>query len=542
MHGKAHLSSYTRHTINAKVFPITSKETVIFTFLKYAIRGMYEETSHGLSVMHSAVFSEKKDMHITDRALEVLSTDTRAIPKVEKGEIIEHTSILPVHVIKSVPKDWETYVSKHVIITSPLVIIDTTALESKAFLTVAFDRRLWEPSEIAKPGSEMYLAIQRDNEHRKLILQLKNDNLSKKNTFSKLFKIENLRLGTTLHRVEGIISHSAKGQYILRTSALQYDQTANTRPNVPATTGNIRIASINLQNFFNGDGQGYGFPTSRGAVSQKQFEIQLAKLVDGLAQTKADILVVMEMENDGYGPLSSIAQLTDALNQRNASNFPWKFVRLPQGPGNDATRVGILYCNRIISTIGDAVTLPDNSLSTGRYPLAQSFRSTSGIVFTVIAIHLKSKSCKHVGRRYYDRLNTPTYGCWNTERVKAAQKIHYWIHTDPTKSGSLKTLLIGDFNSYTQEDPMQWLRNHDWFDASHLNKNNSMPDYGYVYHGLIGNLDHVLVTPRVAPSVRNLWRWHINADENETRSYKKNSVPGPWRSSDHDMLLIDLSL
>src|SRR3546814_8505499 len=43
--------------------------------------------------------------------------------------------------------------------------------------------------------------------------------------------------------------------------------------------GNVRIAGLNLLNLFNGDGNGGGFPTARGARDVAGYQMQQAKLV-----------------------------------------------------------------------------------------------------------------------------------------------------------------------------------------------------------------------------------------------------------------------
>src|SRR3546814_5246079 len=51
------------------------------------------------------------------------------------------------------------------------------------------------------------------------------------------------------------------------------------RPAPPQVAGNVRIAGLNLLNLFNGDGNGGGFPTARGARDVAGYQMQQAKLV-----------------------------------------------------------------------------------------------------------------------------------------------------------------------------------------------------------------------------------------------------------------------
>ena len=58
---------------------------------------------------------------------------------------------------------------------------------------------------------------------------------------------------------------------------ISFDHT-NPRTAAPAGVGgNLRVASFNVLNYFNGDGLGGGFPTARGANTFAELERQRAK-------------------------------------------------------------------------------------------------------------------------------------------------------------------------------------------------------------------------------------------------------------------------
>ncbi len=78
------------------------------------------------------------------------------------------------------------------------------------------------------------------------------------------------------------------------------------------------MASFNVLNLFNGngthqEGAAGGFPTARGANSLFEFDRQLAKEVSALRAINADVVGLMEIENDA-GPNSALADLVAALN------------------------------------------------------------------------------------------------------------------------------------------------------------------------------------------------------------------------------------
>ncbi|VEB45034.1 Uncharacterized protein conserved in bacteria [Chromobacterium violaceum] len=93
-----------------------------------------------------------------------------------------------------------------------------------------------------------------------------------------------------------------------------------------AQGGPPAVASFNVLNFFNGDGLGGGFPTERGAKTRDDFLRQKAKIVSAIRQLDADVLGLMELENDGFGPQSAVKELVDALNAGQAADKQYRFV------------------------------------------------------------------------------------------------------------------------------------------------------------------------------------------------------------------------
>ncbi|WP_254774402.1 hypothetical protein [Marinobacter sp. AC-23] len=148
--------------------------------------------------------------------------------------------------------------------------------------------------------------------------------------------------------------------------------------------------TMNLENYFNGDGKGQGFPTTRGAASALAFEIQHRRLVEALRRPDPDILAVTELENDGYGAASAIAQLARALGPK------WTFVKTPGADGSDQIRTGLLYRrDRIVSETQPERLNTGLFSQRGRPPLAQIFRSRGQrLAIQVVVPHLKSKSCR----------------------------------------------------------------------------------------------------------------------------------------------------
>ena len=187
------------------------------------------------------------------------------------------------------------------------------------------------------------------------------------------------------------------------------------------------------------------------------------------------------------------------------------------------------------SDLGKPATLTGGPfVEHSRVPLAQAFQGKQGAPFVVVANHFKSKGCRDAAGADADR--NDNQGCWNATRVTSAQQLHAWLQTDPTGTGARDAVLLGDFNAYAMEDPIRALHDLGWQDAFKVAKVEH--PYSYVYNGYTGRLDHALLNPGMARRLRGAAEWHSNADEQDASGYQGRNVQGPWRSSDHDPLLL----
>jgi predicted extracellular nuclease len=99
------------------------------------------------------------------------------------------------------------------------------------------------------------------------------------------------------------------------------------------------------------------------------------------------------------------------------------------------------------------------------------------------------------------------------------------------------TLFIGDFNAHAQEDPLRLLRAAGWRDAFARGPEQPRP-YSFVFDGEAGRLDHALLNPALASKLRGAEEWHVNSDEPAYFDEGNADASGPWRSSDHDPVLL----
>ena len=102
-------------------------------------------------------------------------------------------------------------------------------------------------------------------------------------------------------------------------------------------------------------------------------------------------------------------------------------------------------------------------------------------------------------------------------------------------------MIVGDLNAYSMEDPVRALTAAGWRDAF-AGQHGPAP-YSYVYDAQIGRLDHALLSPSLAARRVGAAEWHSNADEPDSHGYQtRPDARTPWRSSDHDPLVVGFRL
>ena len=439
----------------------------------------------------------------------------------------------PPLVLRTPPADWEPYEGMRVRIDAPLYVAGTHRLVRDGALFAHFgEDRLRTPTEAVAPGPEAK-ALAADNARRLLRLDDGSDEERPPSVW--YLGGEPPRTGSRLTQVEGVVDQRGDGYRLQLVSAPKVRSAKPPKP--PKIGGDVRIVGLNLENFFNGDGAGGGFPTPRGARTPAELDAQLARLVATIRGLNPDIAALMEVENDGFGPESAIALLVKTLNDGGAD---WRFVDAGKGPGSDQIRVGLIYRASRATPVGAPATLEDDLFGTrSRPPLAQSFRAGDGPVFTVVANHFKSKGCGEATGADADRKDGQS--CWNAARTESARRLDTWLRSDPTRSGSDLRMIVGDLNAYRMEGPVRLLIDAGWRDA--FDGHGGEPPYSYVYDSQTGRLDRALLSPSLAARLAGAAEWHTNADEPDSRGYQEAPTrSGPWRSSDHDPLVVGFRL
>ncbi len=367
-----------------------------------------------------------------------------------------------------------------------------------------------------------------------------------------------VRAGSTVAGVTGVLDHRFSFYRIQPLAPVSF--TAAPRPAVaPAPGGRFKIGFLNVLNFFNGDGIGGGFPTSRGADTPAELERQAAKLVAALNKLDAAVVGLSEIENDPDGPGSAIEELVSRAN--NAAGFA-KWAPIFTGVmGGDEIRNGIIYQPALVSPVGnfkylDSTIDPDFFIS-NRPALAQQFQPAGTPVkpelqrFFVVVNHLKSKGSS--SGQAGDADSGDGQGLSNGTRTRAAQALGNWLKStgfDATPAADRKIIIIGDLNAYLREDPITSLVTAGF--PNLIDAIGAGPtEYSYSFGGQWGNLDHALVSQNLLRLVSGFADWHINADEPGVIDYNvefKSAgqvtlfyAPDEFRSSDHDPLVLGMN-
>ncbi|MFC3385454.1 ExeM/NucH family extracellular endonuclease [Couchioplanes azureus] len=363
----------------------------------------------------------------------------------------------------------------------------------------------------------------------------------------------------------------------------------------PAALGGTgRLATFNVQNYFPMTGERYvgaglgtctyyndragnhitvnrcsgpdNSPGPRGAADAASFARQQSKIVTGINRLGASIVLLEEVENSvkfGEPRDTALAGLVDALNAA-AGSAVWAYVpspaaeQLPPLSQQDVIRTAFIYKKAEIAPVGSSVVLttesdPGEPFSIARQPMAQGFKKAGAgdnDAFLVVANHWKSKSPGtplYPGDEEDKSSPAANQGAFNETRVREAEAVITFAAQTADTLRTNRIFLLGDFNAYTHEDPMEKLYAAGYTD---LGSTFAPDDHTYMYNGLAGSLDHVLASPAAKAMVTGVDVWEINAQEAVAFNYSRYNYNAtllfngddPFAASDHNPEIVGLNL
>lgn len=342
--------------------------------------------------------------------------------------------------------------------------------------------------------------------------------------------------------------------------------------------GDVKLATFNVLNFFPTTGEEFdALPDTtcsyftdrsgtdrisvnscnpngpRGAANDANLVRQRDKIVAAINTAGADVVSLEELENSvkfGKDRDFAINALVTALNAA-AGAGTWAAVpspaasELPAVADQDVIRNGFIYKPAKVALVGTSDVLGELSTGTAafsdaREPVAQAFKKVGGRdadAFGVIVNHFKSKGS-----------GTPDpdgQGNANDRRVLQANALVTFADQFKAARGITRIFLAGDFNAYTEEDPIQVLNAAGY---AALKSTSDPEEKSYNFDGQIGSLDHVLANAAAQADITGVDIWTINSYESVYYEYSRFNTnvtnlyaPNPFRSSDHNPEIVGIN-
>ena len=483
----------------------------------------------------------------------------------------------------------------------------------------------FHPNQHAAPGSQVSIDNRANNEANRITVE----------TFAKAsngtvpwfpdFGDDNgqgatddyLRVGATISGLEGVITYSSSEFRLFTTNTitnadLSYQLIADRTPAPVIADGNLKIATMNVLNLFNSPFGGAKNPleTNRGAEDEDEFIVQRAKIVAAIAALDADVIGIMEVENNGFDDDSSIVQLVNLVNAEFSPENQYVIARPTKDKriGTDAISSQLIYRRSVIALDRlDIIEMPYQRVPGEFFPTQfegdwEDFRPTSkymrNAVTPVFTLDKPNEKKLTVSVNHFKSKGST---CWeDLQKTKVNDEgltVHYLEDTD--FQGSCEHLrvaaanyignqledyqgyriIVGDLNSYANEDPVMVLTNQANLPSTRSikagrnvfvgskeifgNENEVIKNsFGYIniiqkkhedtvsysFNDEVGTLDYVLITPDVEQFVVDATDWNINSVESTLLQYESSFTGSlekyndPFRSSDHDPAVVSLNM
>lgn len=394
---------------------------------------------------------------------------------------------------------WDKYIGKMVQITTPLYVCgnyyDSLILAPE---------RLYVPEEraigLAEGDSTMYWAIKQANRAQIISLTCNIRNYE-------------VRTGAVLKNLTARVV--APGKLVTGATPKFQNNKPEPKPKMPK---GLLVCAANIQNYFYDLG-GY----AHRKTTKEQQAIQTEKISKALTHINADIYAICEIQKGD----SAAEMLVRAMNEKVKKV---RYAYVSQGWNNgDTISCGYIYRTDRVRPYGDLQYGYHDPSSHYHYRMvACGFEDIkSGERFVLNINHLRSK------RGTGDESNSKRMVNVDSLLVMLdkIEKEHLF--------GDADILLVGDYNCYTQEQPIQTLIQAGYEDV--LMQYDST-GYSYVYHSEAGYLDRAFASPTMATQVKAVHPYHLNADYFYSRGYKRRLDKTMFRYADHDPILISIQL
>ena len=399
--------------------------------------------------------------------------------------------------------DWGKYVNHTVQLTTPLVVCGTF-YDS----LVLAPERLFCPEEyavgLADGDSTDYYAIVARNRANSVCVQCS-------------FAYYEMRVGDV---VRGLTARVVRERLMLTGQPVKARHMPKDKLPKPKK-GELRVVGANIENYFADLG---GYATKRTTPAQQA--LKTSKVVQGLRAMHADIFAICEMQVGDKAP----EMLLQAMNKKGDQ---YAYISLGM-PNMDRIGGAFVYdqtrvrpCTEWLSAYQDTTSHYHARIIAQAFEQLDKKGQPTGRRFIVSLSHFKSK---RPGRGNYDT---------NEKRLANADSLLAMLPRAVALSGDSDILLLGDYNCYTQEAPIQAIVRAGYPD---MLPHGTANDYSYSYKGEAGYLDRCFASPTMATQIVRVRPWHVNSDWYYQHGAYKMKDKTLHRYADHDPIIVDIKL
>ena len=393
--------------------------------------------------------------------------------------------------------DWSRFSNRVVTISTPLVVCG-----SFYDSLVLAPERLFCPEEravgLADEDSTVYREIVAHNREASVVLHCKN-------------RYYAVRTGDI---VCGLQARVTGERHLLTGKSVKTRHLAKECLPRPKK-GELRVVGANIENYFADLG---GYATRRTSVAQQAVKTQ--KLVKAMRAMHADVFALCEMQVGDKAPEMLLA----SLNKQGDT-----FAYVPMVTTN-ADQIGgaFIYNKARVRPYAEWVSAYSDTASHYHSRIvAQGFETSDGKRFVVSLSHFKSK---RPGRGNYDT---------HLKRMSNADSLLAMLPKAVDVFGDADVLLLGDYNCYSQEGPVQKVIRAGYREMLPMG---ASTNYSYCFKGESGYLDRCFASPSMAEQVVRVRPWHVNADWYYSHGAYKMRDKSLHRYADHEPIVVDLLL
>lgn len=491
------------------------------------------QTSNGIFVYQPGAIPVVPGQRVSVSGTVVEFQGLTEIASVTGITVVGSGSVAPTDVSLPIPSvnDWERFEGMLLRFPQPLIVNGNDDWAQYGELTLA-PSRLYHPTETIDPndpvasgttstGGINAAAVNAavDLQARSAILLDDGMTDSYPDPLPFLGPEGTVRCGSSITGLTGVMHYAFSAYRIQPTGTVPFQHAL--RPTAPSVGGGLRVASWNVRNYFTTLG-------SSGAQSPSELARQRTKLVAALQALNADAIVLCEMENNSAAWQDLLTGLNSAVGAGTYSGIDH------EAPGS-YTRSVIFYKPSVLTAV--TATFAINTPTFQRAHLTQGFQvNATGGRFLISTAHLRSKLCNDAFGGNLDQGDGQ--GCYNALRRSQVQEL--MGHWSGLRANTFiaSQLIVGDFNAYDQEDPMDLLRANGYVDLI-----SALPQpWTYRFGDRFGSLDHAYGTSEMAGAITGAAPWNINSDEPPALDYRSSALfqSGPFRSSDHDPVVVSI--